>query len=76
MTSLERDDMSLIKVQDVAYVRFGAPDLAKMRAFLLDFGLIHAEEVGDSVLRMRGLGVTLPSSTRRFKAIRDSAPLG
>jgi catechol 2,3-dioxygenase-like lactoylglutathione lyase family enzyme len=48
--------MSVIKVQDVAFVRFAAPDLSKMRAFLSDFGLSDAEDAGDGVLRMRGLG--------------------
>lgn len=31
--------MSLIKVVDIAFVRFQAPDLEKMRVFLEDFGL-------------------------------------
>jgi catechol 2,3-dioxygenase-like lactoylglutathione lyase family enzyme len=31
--------MSTIKVEDIAYVRFRAPDLARMEAFLVDFGL-------------------------------------
>ena len=31
--------MSLLNVEDVAYVRFRAPDLGAMRAFLEDFGL-------------------------------------
>ena len=31
--------MSVIKVEDLAYVRFGAPDLDSMEAFLADFGL-------------------------------------
>lgn len=45
-----------IKVTDVEYVRFSVPDLAAMRSFLLDFGLVDAEDVGDGVLRMRGTG--------------------
>ena len=48
--------MSIITVQDIAYVRFGAPDLALMRTFLLDFGLIDAEPGEDQCLRMRGSG--------------------
>ncbi|MBV8684445.1 MAG: VOC family protein [Caulobacteraceae bacterium] len=38
--------MNGIKIEDVAYVRFRAPDLAAMRAFLEDFGLTvtHADE--------------------------------
>ena len=35
--------MSLLKIEDVAYVRFRAPDLAEMRAFLEDFGLVVTE---------------------------------
>lgn len=31
--------MTVIKVEDIAHVRFAAPDLAKMRSFLEDFGL-------------------------------------
>ena len=48
--------MSIIKVEDVESVRFGAPDLSRMRTFLIDFGLFDAEDVGDGVLRMRGTG--------------------
>ena len=35
--------MSIIKIEDVAYVRFRTPDLAEMRAFLDDFGLAVVE---------------------------------
>ena len=35
--------MSLLKIEDVAYVRFRAPDLAEMRAFLEDFGMAVTE---------------------------------
>ncbi len=31
--------MSVIKIEDIAHVRFAAPDLAKMQSFLTDFGL-------------------------------------
>jgi catechol 2,3-dioxygenase-like lactoylglutathione lyase family enzyme len=50
--------MSLVKAWDVAYVRFSAPDLVRMRAFLLDFGLSDASTPdGDSDrLFMRGGG--------------------
>ena len=41
---------------DVESVRFAAPDLDRMREFLLDFGLSDAEPSGDGVLRMRGTG--------------------
>lgn len=38
--------MAIIKVEDIAHVRFAAPDLAQMRAFLEDFGLSCFEEGG------------------------------
>ncbi len=38
--------MSIIKVEDIAFVRFRAPDLGEMRAFLTDFGLRCFEEDG------------------------------
>ena len=43
-----------IKIQDVAYVRFSAPDLDEMEAFLTDFGMVRAERTGNG-LYMRGL---------------------
>jgi catechol 2,3-dioxygenase-like lactoylglutathione lyase family enzyme len=47
--------MSLIRVEDVAFVRFRAPDLAAMRAFLLDFGLCPVEQTEDRLVA-RGAG--------------------
>src|ERR1700733_11451598 len=47
--------MSLIKIQDVAFVRFNAPDLEAMESFLLDFGLVRAGR-NDDALYMRGTG--------------------
>ncbi|MFY7746246.1 MAG: VOC family protein [Erythrobacter sp.] len=38
--------MAIIKVEDIAHVRFAAPDLALMRGFLEDFGLTCFEEGG------------------------------
>ena len=38
--------MPIIKVEDIAHVRFAAPDLAVMRAFLADFGLDTFEADG------------------------------
>ena len=38
--------MPVIKVEDIAHVRFAAPDLATMRAFLEDFGLNPFEQGG------------------------------
>src|SRR3990172_8909763 len=35
----------MIRVRDIAFVRFGAPDLDAMERFLTDFGLVvHARE--------------------------------
>ncbi|MCL2429546.1 MAG: VOC family protein [Alphaproteobacteria bacterium] len=47
--------MSVIKVEDIAYVRFTAPDLDRMEEFLLDFGLVRAART-DTALYMRGTG--------------------
>jgi catechol 2,3-dioxygenase-like lactoylglutathione lyase family enzyme len=47
--------MSTIKIEDVAYVRFQAPDLTQMRGFLDDFGLI-AVEATDRRIVSRGSG--------------------
>lgn len=45
--------MRHIKIDDIAYVRFAAPDLDKMRKFLEDFGLVHIDS-NDGKLYMRG----------------------
>jgi catechol 2,3-dioxygenase-like lactoylglutathione lyase family enzyme len=47
--------MSTIKIEDVAFVRFRAPNLGEMRAFLEDFGLTVVEETGRR-LGVRGSG--------------------
>jgi catechol 2,3-dioxygenase-like lactoylglutathione lyase family enzyme len=47
--------MSVVRIEDVAFVRFRAPDLVQMRAFLEDFGLTVVE--GTAVrLVARGAG--------------------
>lgn len=43
----------MIKVQDIAYVRFAAPDLDAMQRFALDFGLVLTSRAND-VLYHRG----------------------
>ena len=43
----------MIKVDDIAFVRFRAPDLDKMETFLGDFGLVRAHR-DDKTLYMRG----------------------
>ncbi len=48
--------MSILKVQDIAFVRFSAPDLDAMRAFQTSFGLVASPPWHDGVLRMRGAG--------------------
>jgi catechol 2,3-dioxygenase-like lactoylglutathione lyase family enzyme len=47
--------MSTTLVEDIAYVRFGAPDLDAMRAFLVDFGMIDAASRPGGLF-MRGAG--------------------
>ena len=42
--------MSTIKIEDVAYVRFAAPDLGQMRAFLEEFGLSVIEATDDRLV--------------------------
>lgn len=46
--------MSTIKIEDIAFVRFRAPDLAQMQGFLEDFGLSVSEH--DERLFARGAG--------------------
>jgi catechol 2,3-dioxygenase-like lactoylglutathione lyase family enzyme len=43
----------MIKVKDVAWARFSAPDLDQMEKFLTDFGLVRAHRTDDA-LYMRG----------------------
>ena len=43
----------MIKVPDLAYVRFRAPDLDRAEAFLTDFGLVRSART-DTALYMRG----------------------
>lgn len=48
---------SLIKVRDLAYIRYAAPDLGPVRRFLEDFGMVAADDgTRDGVLRMKGAG--------------------
>ena len=43
-----------IKIQDIAYVTFHAPDPDQMETFLTEFGMVRADRTGDA-LYMRGL---------------------
>ena len=45
----------MIKVQDIVYCVFSAPDLDKMAAFLTDFGMVENGRAGDRLF-MRGAG--------------------
>lgn len=45
----------MIKADDIAFVRFSAPDLDQMETFLNDFGLVRAAR-DDTTLYMRGEG--------------------
>lgn len=47
--------MSIIKIEDIAHVRFSAPDLDAMKAFLIEFGLSPVSS-DDGVLYARGAG--------------------
>lgn len=47
--------MSIIRVSDISHVRFTAPDLEEMRAFLVEFGL-RPTLSPDGVLYARGAG--------------------
>jgi catechol 2,3-dioxygenase-like lactoylglutathione lyase family enzyme len=73
--------MSVIRIEDIAHVRYAAPDLAAMRCFLEDFGMECFEEGG----RLYGKGsdgrpfvhVTEPGESRflavglRAKTVED-----
>lgn len=47
--------MSVVKIEDISHVRFSAPDIGAMKAFLLDFGLSPIVET-DGYLYARGAG--------------------
>jgi catechol 2,3-dioxygenase-like lactoylglutathione lyase family enzyme len=55
VASESEGNVSVIKVDDVAFVRFRAPDLATMKSFLQDFGMQEAAST-DRHLFMRGHG--------------------
>ena len=58
--------MPVIKVDDIAHVRFAAPDLAAMRAFLqrCDVRLSTMHRVATALLSGAGILVLLPSVER------------
>ena len=47
----------MIKIEDIAWVRFTAPDLGVMQTFLTEFGLTHVPSE-DGVLYVRGAGTS------------------
>jgi len=49
--------MSIIKIADIAYVRFSVPDVGAMEVFLREFGMTVAHGDGDT-LYMRGTGLS------------------
>ncbi len=67
-----------VKVRDVAFVRFDAPDLAAMEAFLTAFGMTRAER-DEHTLYMRGtddegfVHVTHLGETPRFAGVAFEA---
>jgi catechol 2,3-dioxygenase-like lactoylglutathione lyase family enzyme len=64
--------MSVIKIVDIAFVRFQAPYLEKMRGFLDDFGLVTIPR-HDGVLYARGYG---PSPFVHATALGDAGFAG
>ena len=58
--------MSVIRIQDIAHVRYAAPDLAAMRAFLEDFGMTAFEQDG----RLYGKG----GDGRPFVHVTEAGP--
>ena len=54
-TDQARKAMSILKIEDIAHVRFSAPDLDAMKAFLVEFGLAPVPS-DDGVLYARGAG--------------------
>jgi catechol 2,3-dioxygenase-like lactoylglutathione lyase family enzyme len=58
--------MSIIKIEDIAHVRFAAPDLAVMQSFLSDFGLHCFESAG----RLYGKG----NDGRPFLHVTETGP--
>ena len=58
--------MPIIKIEDIAHVRFSAPDLHKMRLFLEDFGISCWEVDGLSAFAQNRLPIL--ESLRQPKA--------
>src|SRR5262245_19665498 len=52
----QESGMTGIRIEDIESVRFSAPDLLQMHAFLLEFGLADTQAGKDGVLHMRGTG--------------------
>ena len=66
--------MSVIRIEDIAHVRYAAPDLQAMREFLEDFGMVVFEQHG----RLYGKGsdgrpfVHVPNPAKRNSLRWDS----
>src|SRR5579872_3700194 len=64
--------MSILKIEDVAFVRFRAPDLSAMRGFLEDFGLTITEATPTRLVA-RGAG---PSPVAHVTELGDAGFAG
>jgi hypothetical protein len=58
----EKHEMPVVKVSDIAYGWLRAPDLDRMEAFLLDFGMVRAERIRGAA--STSTGRTATASTR------------
>ena len=65
----------MITVQDIAYVRYQAPDLDRMESFLLDFGLKRAARTA-SALYMRALGSAAPVHITELASVAATPGFG
>ncbi|HBM90056.1 MAG TPA: hypothetical protein DD437_16030, partial [Rhodobiaceae bacterium] len=54
---IERCDSPIVKGWDLAYLRFGKPDLNKQADFFRDFGFVIADQTSDR-LYVRGAGLS------------------
>ena len=63
----------MIKVTDLAYVRFRAPDLDRMEAFLTDFGLVRSARTEHGALHARHRPAASPPRDRARRAGASSA---
>lgn len=60
--------MSVIKIEDIAYVRFAAPDLGAMQSFLEDFGLACTRSADGRLFARSGDGSPFVHATETGEA--------